>query len=132
MNRKANSETTVSLPMKGTAANFATSSFRFRDSGRFNVSAPHTRCSKVMTLSQHNKQQLLLMCFSILPFPSATESQGEVLRTADPAAVMDPSNKVNQATEMLSEEMKSVFYIYEADFRYLEKVHEAGAGKELL
>lgn len=46
-------------------------------------------------------------------------------------ASMALSEEAKKATEMLSEPMKSVYYIYNANFRDLDKLHESGTKKEL-
>lgn len=47
------------------------------------------------------------------------------------AASTDLSKEAQRAVEVLSETTKSVYYVYDADFRGLEELSNAGSGKEL-
>lgn len=59
------------------------------------------------------------------------ENHEDVLEMNDAAASMNLSKEVKQVMELLSEAINYVFYIYSADFRDLEELHEAETREEI-
>lgn len=62
---------------------------------------------------------------------TASANDEGVLEMKNNTAPMDLSEEAKQAVEVLSEEMNSVHYIYDADFNDLEDLQDANAREEL-
>lgn len=54
-----------------------------------------------------------------------------MLQMTDAAFLTDLSEEVRQTMQVLGDVMNSVYYVYGAVFRELEKLHEANAGDVL-
>lgn len=63
-----------------------------------------------------------------VPQPTALEKEKHVSEITNAAALIDLSEEVKRAMEMLSEAMSSLCYMHNADFRDLQELQEAGTG----
>lgn len=54
-----------------------------------------------------------------------------MLEMSDAATTMDWSKEAKRAMQLLSDEINSVSFIYDADLRHLEELHSSGAGEDL-
>lgn len=73
-------------------------------------------CSISLVLSQLNKQKPLLIKSYKAAVALRSENEANLLVMTGAAASRDVSAEVEQATEVLSEVMNSVCYIYSATF----------------
>lgn len=109
---------------------FSASQFWLRNSGLINITTPRIGGLITMMLSQQNKQKYLLTKPVGLPLPNATENRKSVLKSSEPTASMVSWEEEKKEMTLLGDAMRSVCYIYSADCRNIEKLHDTGAGTE--